>query len=409
MEKRASMHDGLNELFRRTDDDAASKPGSLPPSPDRMDEPTIGGDRAYVTTIKVVGVGGAGTNAVNRMVDSGIRGVEFIAINTDVQSLAICDADVKIHIGQEITHGRGGGADPEVGRRATDDSRDEIKQALRGADLVFVTAGEGGGTGTGGAPVVAAVAREVGALAVAIVTRPFVFEGQLRMRQADMGIDLLRQAADTVITIPNDRLLKVVDRNTSVVDAFRFADDVLRQGVQGITDLITIPGLINLDFADVRTIVQSAGTALMGVGMGEGDNRAVQAAQAAITSPLLETSIEGARGILLNITGGEDLSLYEVNEAAGVIADAAHEDANIIFGALMDARLSGSIAVTVIATGFGDRGPITDTAPEWPTPQAKPVSPEDLGTPLFESAPAFDESELEIPSFLRQAEEDNRE
>jgi cell division protein FtsZ len=410
MEKRASMRDGLNELFRRTEDGAgqAAAAAAGVPSPGAEDERAAGGDRAYVTTIKVVGIGGAGTNAVNRMVDSGIRGVEFIAINTDVQSLAVCDADVKIHIGQEITHGLGGGADPEVGRRATDDSRDEIKQALRGADLVFVTAGEGGGTGTGGAPVVAAVAREVGALAVAIVTRPFAFEGHLRERQAEAGIDLLRQMADTVITIPNDRLLKVVDRNTSVVEAFKFADDVLRQGVQGITDLITIPGLINLDFADVRTIVQNAGTALMGVGMGQGDNRALQAAQAAITSPLLETSIEGARGILLNITGGEDLSLYEVNEAAGAIADAADEDANIIFGALMDSRLSGSIAVTVIATGFGETIPVVrEPAEAWPQRREEPQRPEEQGTPLFENPPSFEESGLDVPSFLRHTEEDN--
>jgi cell division protein FtsZ len=407
MEKRASTRDGLNELFRRTEDEPAR---SATPSPELADEPAVGGDRAYVTTIKVVGVGGAGTNAVNRMVDSGIRGVEFIAVNTDVQSLAICDADVKIHIGQEITHGLGGGADPEIGRRATEDSRDEIKQALRGADLVFVTAGVGGGTGTGGAPVVAAVARELGALAVAIVTRPFSFEGHARQRQADLGVELLQQTADTVITIPNDRLLKVVDRNTSVVEAFKYADDVLRQGVQGITDLITIPGLINLDFADVRTIVQDAGTALMGVGMGQGDNRALEAAHAAITSPLLETSIEGARGILLNITGGSDLSLYEVNEAAGAIADAADEDANIIFGALMDERLSGSIAVTVIATGFGEAGPIHRPAPEEPPRrEAGRERPDDQGTPLFGAPPSFAEPELEIPSFLRQTEEDGAE
>jgi cell division protein FtsZ len=409
MEKRASMRDGLNELFRRTEDGAGGEHGGVPVVPGPGEDSSLAGDRAYVTTIKVVGVGGAGTNAVNRMVDSGIRGVEFIAINTDVQSLAICDADVKIHVGQEITHGLGGGADPDVGRRATEDSRDEIKQALRGADLVFVTAGEGGGTGTGGAPVIATVARELGALAVAIVTRPFGFEGLLRSRQAEMGIDLLRQTADTVITIPNDRLLKVVDRNTSVVEAFRYADDVLRQGVQGITDLITIPGLINLDFADVRTIVQNAGTALMGVGLGQGDNRALQAAQAAITSPLLETSIEGARGILLNITGGEDLSLYEVNEAAGAIADAAHDDANIIFGALMDARLSGSIAVTVIATGFGDTVPAAESVYQRVAPRAEPAPAEELGTPLFPGAPSFDESELEVPSFLRHAEEDGTE
>jgi cell division protein FtsZ len=254
------------------------------------------------------------------------------------------------------------------------------------------------------------VARELGALAVAIVTRPFSFEGHARRRQAEIGVDLLQQSADTVITIPNDRLLKVVDRNTSVVEAFKYADDVLRQGVQGITDLITIPGLINLDFADVRTIVQNAGTALMGVGMGQGDNRALQAAQAAITSPLLETTIEGARGILLNITGGSDLSLYEVNEAAGAIADAADEDANIIFGALMDERLSGSIAVTVIATGFGEAGPVYRPAPEEPSRhEAEPERLEDQGTPLFGAPPSFAEPELDVPSFLRQTQEDGTE
>jgi cell division protein FtsZ len=417
MEKRASMRDGLNELFRRTDDEAGQAARDTETrSPSPLDEPIVGGDRPYVTTIKVVGVGGAGTNAVNRMVDSGIRGVEFIAVNTDIQSLATCDADVKIHIGQEITHGLGGGADPEVGRLATEGSHDELKQALRGADLVFVTAGEGGGTGTGGAPVIAAVARELGALAVAIVTRPFSFEGHQRLRQAEKGIAALRATADTVITIPNDRLLAAVDRTTSVVEAFRFADDVLRQGVQGITDLITVPGLINLDFADVRTIVQNAGTALMGVGRASGDDRAMAAAQAAITSPLLETSIEGARGILLNITGGEDLSLYEVNEAAGAIAEAAHEDANIIFGALMDAEMAGSIAVTVIATGFGQpaerafadaAAPPGDEAPERRDDVGTPLG--DTGAPLFESPPSFDDGELDIPSFVRRTGEDGGE
>jgi len=423
MEKRASMRDGLNELFRRTDEETEEAPAEASPTPPPREtqearEPMVGGDSAYVTTIKVVGIGGAGTNAVNRMVDSGIRGVEFVAVNTDVQSLSACDADVKIHIGQEITHGLGGGADPEVGRLAVEGSHDEIKQALRGADLVFITAGEGGGTGTGGAPVVAAIARESGALAVAIVTRPFAFEGHQRIRQAEAGIEMLRTTADTVISIPNDRLLTVVDRNTSVVEAFQYADDVLRQGVQGITDLITIPGLINLDFADVRTIVQDAGTALMGVGMGSGDNRAAEAAHAAITSPLLETSIEGARGILLNITGGGDLSLFEVNEAAEVIGEAADDDANIIFGALVDEGLSGNIAVTVIATGFGaepvevSRTPGEAATAAEPAGEAGAVAPgeepreEEQGTPLFGSPPAFDDGdELDIPSFIRRPEE----
>jgi cell division protein FtsZ len=389
MGSRASMRDGLNELFRRTEDD-----GQTP----HFEGEVVRG-KAYVTTIKVVGVGGAGTNAVNRMVDSGIRGVEFIAVNTDTQSLEICDADVKIHIGQEITHGLGGGADPEVGRAAMEASRDQLKTALKGADMVFVTAGEGGGTGTGGAPVVASIARELGALALGIVTRPFSFEGSKREQQADLGISWLRGASDTVIVIPNDRLLQVVERTTTVVEAFRVADDILRQGVQGITDLITVPGLINLDFADVRTIVKDAGTALMGVGIAKGDNRAHEAAQAAIHSPLLETSIEGARGILLNITGGDDLSLFEVNEAAGAIAAAAHDDANIIFGAVVDERLAGQMSVTVVATGFGSEMRLAE--PEAP---ARHAPTEDLGTP-FERPPSFDEGELDVPSFLRQPEE----
>jgi cell division protein FtsZ len=394
------MRDGLNELFRRTGTEAVPPP-EIPIQPPSADEPFV--SQAYVTTIKVVGIGGAGTNAVNRMVDSGIRGVEFIAINTDVQALAVCDADVKIHIGQELTHGLGGGADAEVGRRATEDSRDELKSALRGADLVFVTAGEGGGTGTGGAPVVASVAREVGALAVAIVTLPFSFEGHKRGQQARDGLQRLRQAADTVIAIPNDRLLGAVERSTTVVDAFKYADDILRQGVQGITDLITIPGLINLDFADVRTIVQNAGTAIMGVGQASGDNRATEAAHAAITSPLLESSIQGARGILLNITGGSDLSLYEVNEAARIIADAADEDANIIFGAVVDERRAGTMTVTVIATGFH----LGEQEQRAAGPSAQPAAPsEPQGeAPLFGRPPTFEEGELEIPSFVRHGDE----
>jgi cell division protein FtsZ len=391
MGSRASMRDGLNELFRRTEDDTQTG---------RFDEEVQQG-RAYVTSIKVVGVGGAGTNAINRMVDSGIRGVEFIAVNTDIQALEVCDADVKIHIGQEITHGLGGGADPEVGRAAMEASRDQLKAALRGADMVFVTAGEGGGTGTGGAPVVSALARELGALAVGMVTRPFSFEGSKRQQQADLGISWLRGASDTVLVIPNDRLLHVVDRNTTVLDAFRFADDVLRQGVQGITDLITVPGLINLDFADVRTIVKDAGTALMGVGVAKGENRAHEAAEAAVHSPLLETDIEGARGILLNITGGSDLSLFEVNEAAGAIANAAHEDANIIFGAVVDERLEGQMSVTVVATGFGAGGRQTEASapPERPAQRERPRG-DDLGTP-FERPPSFDEADLDVPSFLK--------
>ena len=401
MADRPSMKDGLSELFRRTD---ASGP---PVAGEGAPEAVVKG-RPYVTTIKVVGVGGAGTNAVNRMVDSGVKGVEFIAINTDVQQLDVCDADVKIHIGQELTHGLGGGADPVVGREAMEISRDQLKAALRGADLVFVTAGEGGGTGTGGAPVVAQVAHELGAVTIAIVTRPFHFEGNRRQRQAQEGIDVLRHVADTVISIPNDRLLEGVERNTSVVEAFKHADDILRQGVQGITDLITVPGLINLDFADVRTIVQDAGTALLGIGVAGGENRAQAAADAAIHSPLLETSINGARGLLLNITGGEDLTLFEVNEAAGVISDAADDEANIIFGAVVDERLKGKISITVVATGFGE-------AVSRPQGQAAPEKPHDLGdtgreapaqpAKPFGRAPSFDSGDFEIPSFVRQPEE----
>jgi cell division protein FtsZ len=405
MADRASMRNGLNELFRKTEADIAA-PADPVIAPMSADEPYTSG--AYVTTIKVVGIGGAGTNAVNRMVDSGIRGVEFIAVNTDVQALAVCDADVKIHVGQELTHGLGGGADADVGRRATEDSRDELKQALRGADLVFVTAGEGGGTGTGGAPVIASVAREVGALAVAIVTLPFSFEGFKRGQQARDGVERLRQSADTVISIPNDRLLGAVERSTTVVDAFRYADDVLRQGVQGITDLITIPGLINLDFADVRTIVQNAGTAIMGVGQATGDNRANEAATASITSPLLDSSIQGARGILLNITGGSDLSLYEVNEAARIIADAADEDANIIFGAVVDERRAGTMTVTVIATGFA-AGEAERTQRPSGTPQAAVAIEEPDDKPgMFGRVPAFEEGELDIPSFVRHDDEEQR-
>jgi cell division protein FtsZ len=393
MGSRASMRDGLNELFRRTE-------GGSDPTGGASDAPVVG--RAYVTTIKVVGVGGAGTNAVNRMVDSGVRGVEFIAVNTDTQALDICDADVKIHIGQEITHGLGGGADPEVGRAAMEASRDQLKQALRGADLVFVTAGEGGGTGTGAAPVVSELAREIEALAVGIVTRPFSFEGSKRTTQALDGIKALREVADTVIVIPNDRLLDVVEHTATVLEAFRYADDVLRQGVQGITDLITVPGLINLDFADVRTIVKDAGSALMGIGAATGDNRASEAAAHAIHSPLLETSIEGARGILLNITGGPDVSLFEVNEAAGLIAAAAHEDANIIFGAVVDERLEGQISVTVVATGFDD-SVVRGVRPRSPADARRP---QPAGkAPLFGEAPAFEGSDLDIPSFVHQPEE----
>ncbi len=307
----------------------------------------------YVAVIKVVGVGGGGTNAVNRMVDAGLAGVEFIGVNTDAQALLMSDADVKIHIGEHATRGLGAGADPEVGRSAAVESRDEIKEALKGADMVFVTAGEGGGTGTGAAPIVAELAAEVGALTVGVVTRPFSFEGRRRAEVAERGIAELSDRVDTIIVIENDRLLQVVDKETTVVDAFKLADDVLRQGVQGITDLITIPGLVNLDFADVRTIMRDAGTAMMGIGTGKGDNRAAEAARQAVSSPLLEASIEGATGILLNVTGGEKIGLFEVNDAAAVVTEAADANANIIFGAVIDEALEDEIRVTVIATGFG--------------------------------------------------------
>jgi cell division protein FtsZ len=311
---------------------------------------------SYLAVIKVVGVGGGGTNAVSRMVDAGLRGVEFIAANTDAQALAMCDADIKLNIGHDSTKGLGAGANPEVGFSSAAESRDDIKEALKGADMVFVTAGEGGGTGTGAAPVIAEIAKtEIGALTVGVVTRPFDFEGTQRGRQATEGIERLREVVDTLIVIPNEKLLAVVERRTSMLDAFREADNVLRQGVQGITDLITIPGLINLDFADVRTIMHDAGSALMGIGTAAGESRAADAAKAAISSPLLEESVDGATGILLNITGGKDLGLFEVNDAAEIIQNAADPNANIIFGAVIDESMSDEVRVTVIGTGFDHR------------------------------------------------------
>src|SRR5881296_2952640 len=307
----------------------------------------------YLALIKVVGVGGGGSNAVNRMVDAGLAGVEFIAINTDAQALLMCDADVKMPIGADVTRGLGAGADPSIGRAAGEESRDELKEALKGADMIFVTAGEGGGTGTGAAPIVARLAKELGALCVGVVTRPFSFEGPRRAEVASLGVEELRDHVDTLIVIENDRLLQVVEKQTSIVDAFKLADDVLRQGVQGITDLITIPGLVNLDFADVRTIMRGAGSALMGIGAASGENRATEAAQAAVSSPLLEASIEGATGILLNVTGGREIGLFEVNEAAEVVTGAADQNANVIFGAVIDENLRDEVRVTVIATGFG--------------------------------------------------------
>lgn len=305
--------------------------------------------------IKVIGVGGGGSNAVNRMIQAGLKGVEFISVNTDAQALTLTESSHKIQLGAKLTKGLGAGANPEIGEKAAEESHDEIVQALEGADMVFVTAGLGGGTGTGAAPIVAQIAKELGSLTVGVVTKPFTFEGRKRMSQAEMGIENLKGKVDTLITIPNDRLLEVIDKHTSIVEAFRIADDVLRQGVQGISDLIAVPGLINLDFADVKTIMRDAGSALMGIGNADGENRAVEAARLAISSPLLETSIEGARGVLLNITGGSSLGLFEVNEAAEIIAQAADPEANIIFGAVIDEDLNEEVRVTVIATGFDER------------------------------------------------------
>jgi cell division protein FtsZ len=311
-----------------------------------------GATQNYIAVIKVVGIGGGGVNAVNRMIDAGLKGVEFIAINTDAQALLMSDADVKLDIGRQLTRGLGAGSDPEIGRQAAEEHRDEIEEMLKGADMVFITAGKGGGTGTGGAPVVAEIAKSIGALTIGVVTRPFGFEGRQRAVRAETGIQKLREKVDTLITIPNDRLLTVSNDKTSMVNAFKVADEVLLQGVQGITDLITTPGLINTDFADVKAIMSSAGTAIMGIGTASGDDRATVAARAAITSPLLEASIEGARGILLNIKGGSDLGLFEVQSAAGIVHEHAHPDANIIFGTVVDDSMGDEVQVTVIAAGF---------------------------------------------------------
>ncbi|MGY1632096.1 cell division protein FtsZ [Geodermatophilus sp. SYSU D01186] len=330
----------------------------------------------YLAVIKVVGIGGGGVNAVNRMIEVGLKGVEFIAINTDAQALLMSDADVKLDVGRELTRGLGAGAQPDVGRQAAEDHREEIEEVLKGADMVFVTAGEGGGTGTGGAPVVASIARKLGALTIGVVTRPFSFEGKRRAVQAESGIEELRNECDTLIVIPNDRLLQLGDRNVSVMDAFRTADQVLLSGVQGITDLITTPGLINLDFADVKSVMSGAGSALMGIGSARGDNRALLAAEQAIASPLLEASMEGAHGVLLSISGGSDLGLFEINEAASLVSDAAHADANIIFGAVIDDALGDEVRVTVIAAGFdGGKPSGRKDAGVASVPAAAPVAP----------------------------------
>jgi cell division protein FtsZ len=351
-----------------------------------------GATQNYIAVIKVVGIGGGGVNAVNRMIDAGLKGVEFIAINTDAQALLMSDADVKLDIGRQLTRGLGAGSDPEIGRQAAEEHRDEIEEMLKGADMVFITAGKGGGTGTGGAPVVAEIAKAIGALTIGVVTRPFGFEGRQRAVRAETGIQKLREKVDTLITIPNDRLLTVSNDKTSMVNAFKVADEVLLQGVQGITDLITTPGLINTDFADVKAIMNSAGTAIMGIGTASGDDRATVAARAAITSPLLEASIEGARGILLNIKGGSDLGLFEVQSAAGIVHEHAHPDANIIFGTVVDDSMGDEVQVTVIAAGFE----------RWDDKGGRPGDRGGLG---LSSGDDFDDEgdddEFDVPSFLK--------
>lgn len=335
----------------------------------------------YLAVIKVVGIGGGGVNAVNRMIEQGLKGVEFIAINTDAQALLMSDADVKLDVGRDSTRGLGAGADPEVGRKAAEDAKDDIEELLRGADMVFVTAGEGGGTGTGGAPVVATIARKLGALTVGVVTRPFSFEGKRRSNQAGEGIAALRESCDTLIVIPNDRLLQMGDAAVSLMDAFRSADEVLLNGVQGITDLITTPGLINVDFADVKGVMSGAGTALMGIGSARGDGRALKAAEIAINSPLLEASMEGAQGVLLSVAGGSDLGLFEINEAASLVQESAHPEANIIFGTVIDDSLGDEVRVTVIAAGFDSAGPSRQPVVNTPAAApAQPIAPARAGT-----------------------------
>nr|WP_028708197.1 cell division protein FtsZ [Propionicicella superfundia] len=383
----------------------------------------------YLAVIKVVGVGGGGVNAVNRMIEAGLRGVEFIAVNTDAQALLMSDADVKLDIGRELTRGLGAGADPEKGRQAAEDHVDEIEEVLKGADMVFVTAGEGGGTGTGGAPVVARVARSLGALTIGVVTRPFSFEGKRRGTQAESGIEALRDEVDTLIVIPNDKLLEMTDHQVAIIDAFKQADQVLMQGVSGITDLITTPGLINLDFADVKAVMSNAGSALMGIGSARGEDRARAAAEMAVSSPLLEASIDGAHGVLLSIAGGSDLGLFEVSAAANLVQSAAHEDANIIFGTVINDALGDEVKVTVIAAGFdgnqlGRRQPAATRFPEGrgaevrqPASPGRPVvgntpvggapaQPQSYPNPASEAPrthrkPPVDDDELDIPDFLK--------
>jgi len=361
----------------------------------------------YLAVVKVVGIGGGGCNAVNRMIDAGLKGVEFITINTDAQALLMSDADVKLDIGREVTRGLGAGSDPELGKTAAEDHRAEIEEVLRGADMVFITAGEGGGTGTGGAPVVAEIAKQQGSLTIGVVTRPFAFEGRRRSVQADQGIAKLKEKVDTQIVIPNDRLLSVANDKTSMLSAFKMADEVLLQGVQGITDLITTPGLINTDFADVKMIMHDAGSALMGVGYGSGDGRALDAARSAISSPLLESAIDGARGILLNICGGSDLTLFEVNDAATVIHEVAHPEANIIFGAVIDDEMGDEVRVTVIAAGFErwDDGRKPATNKPDGSPMSRVISDDvDVADVFAENNDDFDDGgddDFDVPSFLK--------
>jgi len=373
----------------------------------------------YLAVIKVVGVGGGGVNAVNRMIELGLRGVEFIAVNTDAQALLMSDADVKLDVGRELTRGLGAGADPEVGRRAAEDHAEEIEQALTGADMVFVTAGEGGGTGTGGAPVVARIAKSIGALTIGVVTKPFSFEGRRRQSQAEAGVAKLKEEVDTLIVVPNDRLLEISDRGISMIEAFATADQVLLAGVQGITDLITTPGLINLDFADVKSVMQGAGSALMGIGSARGADRAIKAAELAVESPLLEASIEGAHGVLLSIQGGSNLGIFEIHDAADLVKEAAHPEANIIFGTVIDDTLGDEVRVTVIAAGFdgGEPAPrlepmVVERPAATPLPEVRldePAAEERVEAPKPTVAapvassiePAFSDDDIDIPEFLK--------
>ncbi len=356
-------------------------------------------DHGQYANIKVVGCGGGGSNAVNRMISAGLQGVQFVALNTDAQALILSEASLKIQLGEKLTKGLGAGSNPDIGQRSAEESRDEIRRAIEGADMVFITAGMGGGTGTGAAPVVAEIARELHALTVGVVTKPFSFEGRRRQQQAEHGIEILKAKVDTLITIPNDRLLQVIEKRTSMLEAFKIADDVLRQGVQGISDLITVPGLINLDFADVRTIMTEAGSALMGIGQATGDDRALNAAKQAIASPLLEASIEGAKGVLLSVTGSSNLGLMEVNEAAQIIWEAADPEANVIFGAVIDENLKDELRVTVIATGFDVIRPKSMSLPNTPTRPATATAP--AKRPILDTKPQSKDLDVDLPPFMR--------